>query len=301
MITKVYNSLGADENMPIELKAISKAVENAQKKVEGRNFSIRKNVLQYDDVMNTQRGIIYGQRKQVLNGENMKENVSNMINSLAEEMVNGYVTENGINKESLMLEVSTTFGIQKLNSLDKEKVKANDVVAELQEKAQKIYAEKESEFGENNLRELERVVMLKIVDERWMDHIDAMDELKSGIVLQAYAQKDPVVQYRIEGFDMFDQMVADIKLNVVKTLMNSRKREGAPVRRDTIRITGEGKEKNMTSDIAAMPKEAGKNQAPQTSAPQRTPYVKKEADIGRNAPCPCGSGKKYKNCCGKNQ
>lgn len=291
MITKVYDTLGADEDMPIASKMISNAVESAQKKVEGRNFSIRKNVLQYDDVMNTQRGIIYSQRKQVLDGENMKENISNMIDSLADETVNSYVTDEGINRESLLSEISTTFGISKLDSLDKNKVKAENVAKELKEKAHKIYDEKEQEFGADNLRELERVVMLKIVDERWMDHIDAMDELKDGIGLQAYGQKDPVVQYRIEGFDMFDQMIADIKLNVVKVLMNARKREGAPERKESIKITSEGREE-ATLNLS-------ENTAPSSSSGPKTPYVKKEAEIGRNDPCPCGSGKKYKQCCGK--
>ena len=292
MITKVYNTLGADEDMPIESKMISKAVENAQKRVEGRNFSIRKNVLQYDDVMNTQREIIYKQRRQVLNGENMKENVFNMIDTLAEEMVNGYATEDGVNAESLMSEVETTYGISKLESLSEAKINAENIISELQEKAHKIYEEKEAEFGPENLRELERVVILKIVDERWMDHIDAMDELKDGIGLQAYGQKDPVVQYRIEGFDMFDQMIADIKLNVVKILMNARKREGAPARKESVKITSEGREE-ATLNLS-------ENTAPNTSSGPKTPYVKKDAEVGRNVPCPCGSGKKYKNCHGKN-
>ena len=291
MITKVYNTLGADEDMPIESKMISKAVENAQKRVEGRNFSIRKNVLQYDDVMNTQREIIYKQRRQVLNGENMKENVFNMIDTLAEEMVNGYATEDGVNAESLMSEVETTYGISKLESLSEAKINTENIISELQDKAHKIYEEKEAEFGPENLRELERVVILKIVDERWMDHIDAMDELKDGIGLQAYGQKDPVVQYRIEGFDMFDQMIADIKLNVVKILMNARKREGAPARKESVKITSEGREE-ATLNLS-------ENTAPNTSSGPKTPYVKKDAEVGRNDPCPCGSGKKYKNCCGK--
>lgn len=291
MITRVYNSLGADEDMPIESRLISNAVENAQKKVEGRNFSIRKNVLQYDDVMNAQREIIYKQRRQVLDGDNLKESISNMINSLAEDTVKSYITENGINKEALLPEISTIFGIEELSSLDDKKVDANKVINELQEKAHEIYDEKEKEFGENNLRELERVVMLKIVDERWMDHIDAMDELKDGIGLQAYGQKDPVVQYRIEGFDMFDQMIADIKLNVVKILMNARKREGAIERKESVKITSEGREEATLS--------LSENTAPASSSGPKTPYVKKEAEIGRNDPCSCGSGKKYKNCCGK--
>ena len=291
MIAKVYDNLKVDEDMPIENKMISKTVERAQKRVEGRNFSIRKNVLQYDDVMNAQREIIYKQRRQVLDGENMKENVFNMIDTLAEEMVNGYATEDGVNAESLMSEVEATYGISKLESLSEAKLNTQNVISELQEKAHKIYDEKEEEFGSDNLRELERVVMLKIVDERWMDHIDAMDELKDGIGLQAYGQKDPVVQYRIEGFDMFDQMIADIKLNVVKILMNARKREGAPARKESVKITSEGREE-ATLNLS-------ENTAPSASSGPKTPYVKKDAEVGRNDPCPCGSGKKYKNCCGK--
>ncbi len=290
MITKIYNTLGADEDMPIESRMISNAVENAQKRVEGRNFSIRKNVLQYDDVMNTQREIIYSQRRQVLNGENLKENIHNMMDSLAEELVESYTTDEGINQEGLLSEISTIYGINELDSL--KDGKENKVIEEIKEKAHEKYDAKEKDFGEETLRELERVVMLKIVDERWMDHIDAMDELKDGIGLRAYAQKDPVVQYRIEGFDMFDQMVADIKLNVVKLLMNARKRENAPVRKESIKITLAGKEEGKVN--------LDSNQAPKSSAPVNTPYVNKEPQVGRNDPCPCGSGKKYKNCCGRN-
>lgn len=294
MITKVYNTLGADENMPIESRMISNAVENAQKKVEGRNFSIRKNVLQYDDVMNTQRNIIYTQRRQVLDGENIKESILKLMDSLAEETVNAYASEDDINKEALSQDIYTTFGISSLNSLKEDKVNAENIIKELIEESHKIYEEKEKDFGENNLRELERVVMLKIVDERWMDHIDAMDELKDGIGLRAYGQKDPVVQYRIEGFDMFDQMIADIRSNVVKLLMNARKREGAPVRTESIKITGEGLDEEMIRNL-------NESHAPKSSAPSHTPYVNKEQQVGRNDPCPCGSGKKYKNCCGKQQ
>ena len=296
MITNVYNTLGADENMPIQSKMLSKAVENAQKKVEGRNFTIRKNVLQYDDVMNTQREIIYKQRREVLDGENLKSSIEKIIDTVANKLVSAYTTENGINKEPFMQDVVTTFGITKLDTLDsletssKKSIKTEDVATELTEKAHQKYAEKEQEFGENVLRELERVVMLKIVDERWMDHIDAMDELKDGIGLRAYGQKDPVVQYRIEGFDMFDQMIEDIQLNVVKVLMNARKREGAPTRHESVRITGEGFENANMSLKGNAPKQEKSH----------TPIVNTEPKVGRNDPCPCGSGKKYKNCCGKN-
>ena len=297
MITKVYNTLGADENMPIQSKMLSKAVENAQKKVEGRNFTIRKNVLQYDDVMNTQREIIYKQRREVLDGENLKSSIEKIIDTVANKLVSAYTTENGINKEPFMQDVVTTFGITKLDTLDsletssKKSIKTEDVATELTEKAHQKYAQKEQEFGENVLRELERVVMLKIVDERWMDHIDAMDELKDGIGLRAYGQKDPVVQYRIEGFDMFDQMVEDIQLNVVKVLMNARKREGAPTRHESVRITGEGFENANMSLNGSAPKQEKTH----------TPIVNTEPKVGRNDPCPCGSNKKYKNCCGRNK
>ena len=291
MITSIYNTLGADENMPIQSKMLSKAVENAQKKVEGRNFTIRKNVLQYDDVMNTQREIIYKQRREVLDGQNLKDSIYNMMNNVATEIVNSYVTDEGINKEALLQDVHTTFGIDDIDELNSSKIDSNKIISEIIEKAHKKYDEKEQDFGEKALRELERVVMLKIVDERWMDHIDAMDELKDGIGLRAYGQKDPVVQYRIEGFDMFDQMVADIQLNVVKILMNARKREGTPIRQESVKITGEGFEGENVSLKGNTPNQE-KN---------HTPIVNTEPKVGRNDPCPCGSGKKYKNCCGRNQ
>ncbi len=291
MITNIYNTLGADEDMPIQFKMLSKAVENAQKKVEGRNFTIRKNVLQYDDVMNTQREIIYKQRREVLNGENLKDSIYNMMNNVATQTVNAYVTEDGINKEALMQDIKTTFGIDNIDALNDNRVDNNKIISEIIDKAHSKYDEKEKDFGEKALRELERVVMLKIVDERWMDHIDAMDELKDGIGLRAYGQKDPVVQYRIEGFDMFDQMVADIQLNVVKILMNARKREGAaPTRHESVRITGEGFENSNVSL---------KNNTPNQEKTHE-PIVNTAPKVGRNDPCPCGSGKKYKNCCGRN-
>ena len=287
MITRVYDTLGADEDMPIESKIISNAVESAQKKVEGRNFSIRKNVLSYDDVMNVQRGIIYDERRKVLDGEDLKEHITKMMNSLAEDTVNEYLSNvDNMNVEGFEQEIKEIYGISDLDSLHKDRIKAHDVAEELKDKIHTAYEEKEKEIGEQQLRELERVVMLKIVDDRWMDHIDAMDELKDGIGLQAYGQKDPVVQYRIEGFDMFEQMNLDIQTDVVKFLMNARKREGNVQRTSSVRITGEGLA-NQTD-----------NNAPRTSV-SNTPVVNNEPKVGRNDPCPCGSGKKYKNCCGK--
>ena len=291
VITKVYNTLGADENMPIQSKVISKAVERAQKKVEGRNFTIRKNVLQYDDVMNTQRETIYAERRQVLDGKDLKDNVITMMDNVIEGTVNSYNSDEGINKEALSQDILTTLGIKDIEALKDKKPNATKVIDEIKEKAHKKYDEKEQDFGEKMLRELERVVILKIVDERWMDHIDAMDELKDGIGLRAYGQRDPVVQYRIEGYDMFEQMISDIQVNVVKILMNARKREGTPTRQESVKITGEGFEDETISLKGSAP----------TGEKSHTPYVNKEPKIGRNAPCPCGSGKKYKNCCGRNK
>ena len=232
-ITTVYNMLGADENMPIESKMISKSVESAQKRVEDRNFSIRKNVLNYDDVMNTQREIIYKQRREVLDGENLKEQIQKMMISVAEELTNTYLSEETVNKEAFMQD---------------------------------------------------------IVDQKWMDHIDAMDELKNGIGLRAYGQKDPVVQYRIEGFDMFDEMIANIKIDVVKFLLNARKREDGShaSRQESAQIT------NVSLEDTAIRSLDGT-----TPKKESTPIVNNGPKVGRNDPCTCGSGKKYKNCCGK--
>ncbi len=292
-ITTVFNALGADENMPIESKMISKSVESAQRKVESRNFAIRKNVLNYDDVMNMQREVIYKQRREVLDGDNLKDNVLKMIASTAQETVNNYIEEIGINKEAFMQEVTSIFGITHLDSLGKEKISTPDVVEELQEKAIAIYEQKEQEFGEEPLRELERVVTLKIVDQKWMDHIDDMDELKNGIGLRAYGQKDPVVQYRLEGMDMFEAMTESIKVDVVKFLLNARKREQAVQREQTMQVTNASLEDTAINlvDGGYKKDEGGMNKTVVNQGPK----------VGRNDPCPCGSNKKYKNCCGRNK
>ena len=292
MITKVYNTLGASEDLPIEAKIISKAVENAQKKVESRNFSIRKNVLQYDDVMNKQREIIYKQRREVLDGENLKDNILNMIDSVADCLVPMYINENSNDEEGVLQEVETEYGITELDSLKKDKVTAEDVISEIKEKAHSIYEDKSEKFGET-FRELERVVMLKIVDQKWMEHIDNMDELKNGIGLRAYGQKDPVVVYRMEGFDMFDQMVDDIKFDVVKLLMHATKRDEGASRKEAAQITDAKLQEKAAIELVdgkLSPKEGGINKT----------IVNESPKVGRNDPCPCGSGKKYKNCCGKN-
>ncbi len=279
MVTSVYNTLGADENMPLEMGILSRAVESAQKKVEGKNFSIRKHVLQYDDVMNTQRGIIYKQRKQVLDGENIHENILHMINSVAEETIQEYVG-NGedVNKEGLLQEIKTIFNVNDLESLSKKHLDVQEITDELKEKALQNYDKKAEEIGQNEIGEVERVVMLKVVDQKWMDHIDAMDELKDGIGLRAYGQKDPVVQYRIEGFDMFDKMVNDIKHDVVKILLNINRVNNVE-RKQTVKITSQGLEQAVN---------ALKNSTPQESKEvSHTPVTNEGPKVGRNDPCPC--------------
>ena len=293
IVTKVYNTLGADEDMPIESRLISKAVENAQKKVEGRNFSIRKNVLQYDDVMNVQRTVIYEQRRDVLDGMNLKESILKMMDSVVELIVDSHIVDGEeVNKESIAQDIETNLGISDVAALKTEKFDRNALVDELIAKVHEIYASKETEFGEENLRELERVVMLKIVDQKWMDHIDNMDELKKGIGLRGYGQQDPVVQYRLEGTEMFDDMIEDIRMDVVKILLNIRKKEGTIERTETTKVTGASLEDTAINlvDGNLSEKEGGMNKTVVNEGPK----------VGRNDPCPCGSGKKYKNCCGKN-
>ena len=293
-ITKVYNTLGADEDMPIASRLISKAVENAQKKVEGRNFSIRKNVLKYDDVMNAQREIIYKQRREVLDGEDIHSNILNMINSVAEETVAMFVEgEDGksINIETLNTEITNEFGLDMYDFIKAHENDSNAIIEELEKQAVNKYQVKEEEITSEKMRELERVVMLKVVDEKWMNHIDDMDELKNGIGLRAYGQQDPVVKYRMEGMDMFDEMIANMKVDVVKILMNIRRQNGEVKRQEAAKITGAALEAIESVD-------GGKK----INTPEHSQTVVNEGPkVGRNDPCPCGSGKKYKNCCGKNQ
>ena len=293
-ITKVYNTLGADENMPIASRMISKTVENAQKKVEGRNFSIRKNVLKYDDVMNAQREIIYTQRREVLDGEDIHQNILNMINTIAEETVAMFVEgEDGksVNEESLIPEITNIFGLDMAEFIKANKNDSTAIIEEIEKQAISKYQAKEDEITPERMRELERIVMLKVVDEKWMDHIDNMDELKNGIGLRAYGQQDPVVKYRVEGMDMFEEMIANIKVDVVKILMNIRRQNQNAQRQETAKITGAALEAINSVD-------GGKK----ISTPEYSQTVVNEGPkVGRNDKCPCGSGLKYKNCCGKNK
>ena len=281
-----------DDDTPIEAGIVSNSIEGAQRKVESRNFAIRKNVLQYDEVMNSQRQIIYSQRDQVLNGENMKEQIQKMIYGAIEDNVKRYLPENVPHEEWDLPGLREHYmgwliGPEELRftKSEVEDLEPEHVVTELKNRADAIYAAKEKEFTPPIMREVERVVLLRNVDQEWMDHIDAMEQLQDGIRLRAYAQQDPVVEYRLEGFDMFDSMIAAIRENTAKMMLTVRlrKKEEAPQREQVAKDTG-------TSSAAA----AGDGTV------QKQP-VKKQKKPGRNDPCPCGSGLKYKKCCGRNE
>ena len=271
MITSVYNTLKADENMPIEMGLLSRTVETAQKRVEGKHFSIRKHVLQYDDVMNTQREIIYKQRREVLDGENLKTQIQKMMHSVVQEVVETHKTPEGIDKEGLKTEAKSIL------NLDPNQINDNPetITEELYNQVIENYEAKEKEMGEETLREFERVVMLKVVDQKWMDHIDSMDELKDGIGLRAYGQKDPVALYKIEGFDMFEQMTNDIKIDVVKILTHVQGIQKIE-RVQTVKITGEGLK---TGENEKIPTKS--QNTPHTTIKNNGPQV------GRNDLCPC--------------
>ncbi len=279
-IENVYNKIGVSEDMPIESKLLSRAVENAQKKVEGRNFSIRKNVLQYDDVMNKQRTIIYAQRREVLDGTNLQSTIEGMIDAVASQIVKSYASDHTRDREGMLQEIENVFGITRIPALDKKDADVDEVIDDLQFQADDMYKEKRKKYGDS-LKELERVVLLKVVDQKWMEHIDNMDELKNGVGLRAYGQHDPVVVYRTEGGEMFDEMVYDIKYDVVKLLMHVSKRDEGTSRKETAKITDEKLQNEKDAielvDGKLSPKEGGINKT----------VVNEEPKVGRNDPCPC--------------
>ena len=282
-VQKFMESMNFDEDTPIEASFLSSAIESAQKKIEGRNFSIRKNVLDFDDVMSQQRTTIYSQRSKVLDGEDVSKNIQDMMDKSIEEAVDMYcsdtVAENwnldGLRSHFMNLYVMDSdlrYTTDELNSISKK-----DIVEFLKDRAHLIYKTREADMGSEAMREVERVCLLKTVDRHWMDHIDAMEELKRGIYLRSYGQKDPVVEYRFEGFAMFDEMIAAIREETVRLVLTVPVRVQRPIQREQV----------MQPD------------AP--NAGSQTPYKNKGGKVGRNDPCPCGSGKKYKNCCGKDE
>ncbi len=283
-LENMMKALNVDENMPIESKSLTKIIESSQKKVEGRNFSIRKNVLNYDDVMNTQREIIYKQRSQVLNGEDLHESVLKMMEELISTTVNTYLADEDMRDDWNIVGLREYFMGWLIDNddlvLDEEDMKTvtrEQIIKELTEKCMEIYKAKEEEYGTDIIRELERVVLLRTVDTKWMAHIDDMEELKKGIGLRSYGQRNPVIEYRYEGFEMFDAMVDSIREDTVRSLL-------------TVRIAGNKPPQRVQVAKPDAPN-AGEGDGSFSDEPVR---AKK---IGDNDPCPCGSGKKYKKCC----
>ena len=285
----MMEKLGVDEDTPIDAKILSNAIENAQKQVESRNFQTRKTVLEYDDVMNTQRKVIYEQRRKVLDGENLKESVQAMLSTVISTEVQAHMGELKHMDAENWREVCAQFrGLFlrpdefKFTDEELQQYDAQALTDLLQERASDIYARKEAELGEPLMRELERVMMLRVVDEYWMDNIDAMQELRQGIGLRAYGQNDPVVAYKKEGYEMFESMIAAIQAETIRRIFLARVQVGATtVKRERVaKVTGESAGSDGT--VKKQP-------------------VKKGQKVGRNDPCPCGSGKKYKKCCGMHE
>ena len=282
-VMSMMETLGVDEDTPIEQKMLTNAIESAQKRVESKNFQTRKTVLEYDDVMNTQRKVIYEQRRKVLDGDNLQEAVQNMMTTVVSNAIHGHMGEQKhMNAEQFHEAVAPFRGVflhpeeLKLTDKELERYNADQLVELVAGKARELYARKEQELGEPLMRELERVVMLRVVDEYWMDEIDAMTELRQGIGLRGYGQHDPVVEYKREGYEMFENMIAAIQEETVRRLFLARVKVGGEVKRERVaKVTGES-----GADDGTVKKQPSK----------------KVVRIGRNDPCPCGSGLKWKKC-----
>ena len=276
----MFNALGIPENQEIEHSALTKAIENAQKKIETNNYGVRKNLLEYDGVMNEQREIIYDERLRVLNGQSMRDSILKMVQDIVDNSVDTVIGDDADAEEWDLQELnSILLPIVPLEPITAERIqtaKKNSLKQQLKEEAVKLYEAKEAEFPEaENMREIERVILLKVIDRKWMDHIDDMDQLRQGAGLASYGQRDPLVEYKMNGSDMFDAMTANIKEDTVRILYRV-KIEQKVEREQVAKVTGTNKDDTLA----------------------RKP-VKKEARIYPNDPCPCGSGKKYKQCCGR--
>ena len=281
-LMSVFNTLGVEDGEQIEHKMLSSAIEKAQKKIEGNNFGIRKNLLEYDQVMNEQREIIYEERRRVLDGESMRDTIYNMMTEYVENMTGRFAAPDADSEEWDLagLELTLHGEIPMLKMPDAEEVKdmrQKELKHTLKERAVKAYEEKEAEFPEaEQLREMERVVLLKAIDTRWMDHIDDMDQLRQGIGLQAYGQRDPLVEYKMMGYDMFGEMTNSIAETTIRTLFHIRIEQKVE-REQVAQATGTNKDDSAS----------------------HTPKKREEKKVYPNDPCPCGSGKKYKQCCGR--
>lgn len=281
-LMSVFNTLGVEDGEQIEHKMLSSAIEKAQKKIEGNNFGIRKNLLEYDQVMNEQREIIYEERRRVLDGDSMRDTIYNMMTEYVENMTDRFAAPDADSEEWDLsgLELTLHGEIPMLKMPDAEEVKdmrQKELKHTLKERAVKAYEEKEAEFPEaEQLREMERVVLLKAIDTRWMDHIDDMDQLRQGIGLQAYGQRDPLVEYKMMGYDMFGEMTNSIAETTIRTLFHIRIEQKVE-REQVAQATGTNKDDSAS----------------------HTPKKREEKKVYPNDPCPCGSGKKYKQCCGR--
>ncbi|MCI7502029.1 MAG: SEC-C domain-containing protein, partial [Clostridium sp.] len=277
-LMQMFNSLGMPEGEQIQHKMLNKAIERAQKKIESNNYGIRKNLLEYDQINNEQREIIYAERRKVLDGDDMRDTIISMIDELVEKYVNMVIGDD---------QGPSEWNLKELNEILIPMIPVKPVTGEgygskqeliqnLKEEALRLYETKEAEFPEpEQIREIERVIILKVTDSRWMDHIDDMDQLRQGIGLQAFGQRDPVVEYRLQGYDMFNDMTESIREETVKMLMHVRIEQKVE-REQVAEVTGTNKDDSANA-----------------------PIVRKSEKISRNAPCPCGSGKKYKYCCGR--
>ena len=337
----IMERLNAPDDVPLENKMLSNIIESSQQKVESRNFAIRKNVLQYDDVMNRQREIIYAQRDQVLDGENIKDQIVKMIEQTIESTVKSFcpddVSHDNWNIESLRdyyLGWLIDETEMKYTAEDLEGLEQIDLIRELNDKAMELYKGNEEILPEETMREMERVYLLKNVDTYWMDHIDAMEQLKQGIRLRAYGQRDPVVEYRFEGFDMFDQMIATIRENTVKMVLVAPRRilaiqkqqeemqrrameqqaraaaaakaqqARAAAAQEQARLAAQQAQQNQKLNVVFKREQVAKPTATSgdgTDSANRTVRKTAKQKVGRNDPCPCGSGKKYKKCCGRDE
>ena len=285
----MVEKLGMDDDTPIEAGLLSKSIENAQKKVEGKNFGIRKHVLEYDDVMNKQREIIYRERRRVLEGENIKQEIAEMTRKQIQKILDHNIGENQTPDEWNFAQINSS--LSKLLRLpikfeEDKNLEKEDLFNKTIELAENKYHEKESIIGEENMREVERMILLQVVDSKWMDHIDAMDQLKQGIGLRAIGQDNPVRAYQIEGFDMFDQMVDSIQEETVSYVYG-------------FEIKSQEQPNLVRHAVIDLDKVQEKGGSESDEESEKMTPVVKDDKVGRNDPCPCGSGKKYKNCCGR--
>jgi len=286
-VGSIVGRLGLDEDTPLELGLLSRQVEHAQMRLEGRNFARRKHVLSYDDVMNQQRNVIYSQRAEVLDGNDLKPKIENMIRSSIRDNVEAYLSSGRDGWELEALKGKYVGLLCSQNDFEDESISANEVLDTLTERAISLWNSKEELFGVDGARELERVVLLRNVDEKWMDHLEAMDDLRESVGLQSYAQRNPISEYRLNGADLFDDMIINIRDDTVRGILSAVPKEKPVQRVQVVKPTEEG--------FMNFGQQKERKPVKQTQQP-----IRAEQKVGRNEPCPCGSGKKYKKCCGAN-